>query len=63
MSLVAGHGPLSRDRAGVLSPPVAGDLVYIEPHPRRIRAILDGRTVIDTETALMVHRRGSPLSY
>ncbi|QZT64229.1 DUF427 domain-containing protein [Mycolicibacterium austroafricanum] len=63
MSLVAGHGPLSRDRAGALSPAVADDLVYIEPHPRRIQAILDGRTVIDTESALMVHRRGSPLSY
>lgn len=63
MSLVAGRGPLSRDRAGALSPPVADDLVYIEPHPRRIQAIRDGRAVIDTERALMVHRRGRPLSY
>jgi uncharacterized protein (DUF427 family) len=30
--------------------------VYVEPHPRRITAIRDGRTVIDTERALMVHR-------
>ncbi len=63
MSLVAGSGPLSRDRAGHLSPPVTGDLVYIEPHPRRVQAIVDGRGVIDTEHALMVHRRGEPLSY
>lgn len=63
MSLVAGRGPLSRDRAGRLSPPVLDDLVYIEPHPRRIQAIADGRTVIDTERAVMVHRRGQPLSY
>jgi uncharacterized protein (DUF427 family) len=63
MSLVAGYGPLSRDRAGRLSPPVADDLVYIEPHPRRVQAITDGRTVIDTERAVMVHRRGQPLSY
>ncbi|KWX68457.1 DUF427 domain-containing protein [Mycobacterium sp. NAZ190054] len=63
MSLVAGSGPLSRDRAGRFSPPVAGDLVYIEPHPRRVQAVLDGRTVIDTERAVMVHRRGEPLSY
>lgn len=63
MSLVAGRGPLSRDRAGRLSPPVADDLVYIEPHPRRVQAIADGRTVIDTERAVMVHRRGQPLSY
>ncbi|PRC42164.1 hypothetical protein C6A85_000000111930 [Mycobacterium sp. ITM-2017-0098] len=63
MSLVAGRGPLSRDRAGLLSPPVADDLVYIEPHPRRVQAMADGRTVIDTERAIMVHRRGQPLSY
>lgn len=63
MSLVAGTGPLGRDRAGRLSPPVAGDLVYIEPHPRRIQAVVDGRTVLDTEGALMVHRRGEALSY
>jgi uncharacterized protein (DUF427 family) len=63
MSLVAGSGPLSRDRAGQMSPPATGDVVYIEPHPRRVQAILDGRTVIDTERALMVHRRGEPLSY
>ncbi|MBV5242690.1 MULTISPECIES: DUF427 domain-containing protein [Mycolicibacterium] len=63
MSLVAGRGPLSRDRAGQLIPPVADDLVYVEPHPRRVQAVLGGRTVIDTEHALMVHRRGAPLSY
>lgn len=63
MSLVAGSGPLSRDRAGQLSPPATGDLAYIEPHPRRVQAILDGRMVIDTERVLMVHRRGEPLSY
>jgi uncharacterized protein (DUF427 family) len=40
-----------------------GDVVYIEPHPRRVQAIRGGRTVIDTERALMVHRRGQPLSY
>jgi hypothetical protein len=63
MSLVAGSGPLSGDRAGQLSPPVADDVVYIEPHPRRVQAIRGGRTVIDTECALMVHRRGHVLSY
>jgi uncharacterized protein (DUF427 family) len=63
MSLVAGRGPLSSDRAGWLSPAVDADLVYIEPHPRRVQAIVNGRTVIDTEQALMVHRQGHPLSY
>ena len=63
MSLVAGRGPLSSDPAGRFSPPVPAGLVYVEPHPRRVQAIRDGRVVIDTEHALMVHRQGRPLSY
>ncbi|BBX70953.1 DUF427 domain-containing protein [Mycolicibacterium psychrotolerans] len=63
MSLVAGRGPLTADRAGRFVPPLSGDLVYIEPHPRRVQAIRNGHTVIDTERAQMVHRRGQPLRY
>ena len=63
MSLVAGRGPLSKDPAGRFSSPLPDDLVFIEPHPRRVQAIRNGQTVIDTERALMVHRRDHPLSY
>jgi uncharacterized protein (DUF427 family) len=63
MSLVAGRGPLSHDPAGWFVPPLPSDVVYVEPHPRRIQAISNGRIVIDTERALMVHRRNRPLSY
>ena len=63
MSLVAGRGPLSNDPAGRFSPSVPADVVYVEPHPRRVQAVRGGRIVIDTERALMVHRRGHPLSY
>lgn len=63
MSLVAGRGPLSGDPAGWFSAPLPADIVFVEPHARRIQAILAGRTVIDTERALMVHRRGHALSY
>ena len=66
MSLVAGRGPLSSDPAGLFSPAMPAGLdveVYVEPHPRRVQAFRDGRAVIDTERALMVHRRGRPLSY
>jgi uncharacterized protein (DUF427 family) len=63
MSLVAGRGPLSADPAGWFSPPLPGDVVFVEPHPRRVEAQSGGRTVIDTERALMVHRRGHPLRY
>jgi uncharacterized protein (DUF427 family) len=63
MSLVAGRGPLSKDPAGWFSPPLPDDLVFVEPHPRRVQAFRDGGIVIDTERALMVHRRDHPLSY
>src|SRR4051794_10154427 len=63
MSLVTGRGPLSSDPAGRFTPPIPADVVYIEPHPRRIEAVQNGRTVIDTEKALLVHRQDRPLSY
>ena len=63
MSLVAGRGPLSKDPAGWFSPPLADEVVFVEPHPRRVQAIRNGQTVIDTERALLVHRRDHPLSY
>lgn len=63
MSLVTGRGPLGPDRAGWFSPPVSGELVYVEPHPRRVQAFRDGRAVIDTEQAVLVHRAGEPLGY
>ncbi|MEY8018554.1 DUF427 domain-containing protein [Mycobacterium servetii] len=67
MTLVAGRGPLSSDPAGRFWPPlpgeVFGEMVYVEPHPRRVQAFRAGRPVLDTERALLVHRRGRPLSY
>jgi hypothetical protein len=57
MSLVAGRGPLSVDPVGWFSTPLPTDVVFLEPHARRIQAVLNGRTVIDTEHALVVHRR------
>lgn len=63
MSLVAGRGPFGQDPAGRFAPPVPHPVVYVEPHPRRIVAIVDGATVLDTERALMVHRLGQPLGY
>jgi uncharacterized protein (DUF427 family) len=63
MSLVTGRGPLSTDPAGWFHPPVSPGTVFVEPHPRRIQAVAQGKTVIDTESALLVHRSGRPLSY
>ena len=63
MSLVAGRGPLSKDPVGWFMPPLPDEVVFIEPHPRRIQAVRNGAAVIDTEHALLVHRRNHPLSY
>jgi uncharacterized protein (DUF427 family) len=63
MSLVAGRGPLSQDPAGWFTPQLPGDVVFVEPHPRRVQAIRGGHAVIDTERVLLVHRRGHALSY
>lgn len=63
MSLYAGRGPLGPDPAGWCFPPLPDDVVFAEPHPRRVQAVVNGRIVIDTEAALLVHRRGQPLAY
>jgi uncharacterized protein (DUF427 family) len=63
VSLVAGRGPLSNVPAGWFSPVLPGEVVYVEPHPRRVQAFRGGHPVIDTERALLVHRRNHPLSY
>jgi uncharacterized protein (DUF427 family) len=63
MSMVTGHGPLSSAPAGWFSPAVPPGVVYVEPHPRRVRAVKDDRTVIDTERALLVHRPDRPLGF
>jgi hypothetical protein len=48
---------------GWFSGPLPPDVVCIKPHPRHIQAFRDGRAVLDTERALLVHRRDHPLSY
>ena len=63
MSLTTARGPLGPDPAGRFSSPLPPGLVYVEPHPRRVQALLDGEVVIDTEQALIVHRPGRTLTY
>jgi hypothetical protein len=62
VTLTAGRRPLGADPAGWFSATLPKDVAYIKPHPRRIQAIVDGRSVIDTENVLLVHRVGHPLS-
>lgn len=63
MSLVTGRGPLSSNPAGRFTPPIPPGVSYVEPHRRRIEAFKNGRQVIDTERALLVHRPNQPLRY
>jgi len=63
VTLMTARGPLGHDPAGRFWPPIPTGVVYVEPHPRRIEAVRGGRTVVDTESALMVHRPGRPTSY
>jgi uncharacterized protein (DUF427 family) len=63
VSLTTARGPLGPDPAGRFSAPLPPDLVYVEPHPRRIQAVAGGRVVLDTERAMIVHRPGRTLTY
>jgi uncharacterized protein (DUF427 family) len=60
VSLTSGKGPLSAQRAGRFTERVPDGVGYVEPFRRRVRGLLGGRTVVDTERALLVHRPGGP---
>jgi uncharacterized protein (DUF427 family) len=63
VSLSTGRGPLGPRPAGRFTPEVPAEVVYVEPHPRRLQAVVDGAVVLDTEEGLLVHRPGRTLSY
>ena len=63
MTLTSARGPLGPEPLGRFSPPIPPGVVFVEPHARRILAVKDGATVIDSEHALMVHRASQPPSY
>jgi len=60
VSLTSGRGPLGPRPAGRFSAPIRPGTVYVEPFRRRVRAEAAGRTVVDSEQVLLVHRPGSP---
>ncbi len=63
MSLSTGRGPLSAQPAGRFNKPVPDGLVYVEPFPRRVRGVREGRAVVESEGVLLVHRRGLPPTF
>ncbi|MFD1722710.1 DUF427 domain-containing protein [Amnibacterium endophyticum] len=56
MALGVGTGPLSPDCDGAVLP--ARPDAFLQPYPRRVRAIVGDRTVLDTEGAVMLHAAG-----
>ena len=63
MSLSTGRGPLSGRPAGRFTAAMPAAVAYIEPFRRRVRGVKGGRTLIDSERVLLVHRPGRPPTY
>ena len=63
MSLTTGKGPLSARPAGRFTAPMPAGVAYLEPFRRRVRGVVNGRTVVDSERVLLVHRPGRPPTY
>ena len=60
MALTKGSGPFGTQPAGVFNrsmPPYRG-LIYFEDSPRRMRAVFNGETVVDSSRAKLLHEHG-----
>ena len=44
-------------------PPVPGPVTYVEPFRRRVRGLLAGTAVVDSDAVLLVHRPDQPPAY
>jgi len=66
MGMMTGTGPLSPRPSGTFNfqPPAPGWALYLEPTPKRIRAVIDGETVADSSRAMLLQESGlMPLYY
>lgn len=66
MGMMTGTGPLSPEPAGSFNfeAPEPGRALYLEPTPKRIRAVVDGETVADSRRAMLLHESGhQPVYY
>jgi uncharacterized protein (DUF427 family) len=63
---MTGTGPLGRKPAGTFNfePPPPGRALYLEPTPKRIRAVVADEVIADSRAALMLHESGhQPVYY
>jgi len=61
-----GRGPFSREPAGTFNfePPPPGSVLYLEPSPKRVRVILGGEVIADSQAAMLLHESGhQPVYY
>lgn len=64
MSLTMGTGPFGHAPAGRFNVELARETIaYVEPSPRRVRAMLGGDTVLDSTRAMMLHRHAQLARY
>src|SRR5919107_227653 len=60
MSLTMGSGPFGHHPAGRFNLDIpAGEVLFVDPSPRWIRAVRDGATVIDSRRVKMLHQHGA----
>lgn len=55
MALTIGRGPFGREAAGTFDFTPPERVTYLEPLGRRVRAVRDGRIVIDSDEVRLVH--------
>lgn len=60
MTLTLGTGPLSTRTDGTLLQHDYGGGTFVQPYPRRLRALAGGHTIVDTERARMLHGPDGP---
>ena len=66
MGLMTGTGPLGRNPSGTfnLELPPPGRSLYLEPTPKRIRVEVEGETVADSRSAILLQESGlQPVYY
>jgi uncharacterized protein (DUF427 family) len=66
MGMMTGTGPLGRQPAGQFNfdPPAPGSELYLEPTPKRVRAVVDGKAIADSRHAMLLSESGvQPIYY
>ncbi len=58
MALTVGTGPFGHTPTGRFDFEPPAEITFVEVHPRRVRALKDGETVVDSDAVRLVYRTG-----